>query len=192
MEKHLIIVLPLIDSLSASQVILTIYEGKGNLEDEIPCSSQVIDAYRLIAGEMYTNYISQDSELLESQIALFSSFHMFSIVSKNMNYDVDSQLLTKFFSEIFQLFDSKDAFVRSAAFKLLSKSTNVQASIELTLKSILHIIDDFPVARYYAIIDASGLVEKFKAISNIHPSFNKFLALLSNYVKCCFYFNRCI
>ncbi|OHT11287.1 hypothetical protein TRFO_19403 [Tritrichomonas foetus] len=146
---------------SASTVIYSLHEH-----------IEIVNAARIVAVEAFISYSNLPQKDLNSQIVLFAAFQMFSSVSRFMK-DIDPLLFTKFFTTIFPLFDSPEELGRAAGFMLLSESTNVTAPPELIMKCIEHIVDPFPLARYYAVISAAGLLENTKEVSLIQKHFAK-------------------
>ena len=127
---------------------------------------EIADAARIIAAQAYSNYMSLSERSLECQVILFAAFQMFSSVTEFLN-DIDPKHLTTFFTGILPLFDSPEELGRSAAFFLLSKSKNFPARQQLIMKCIEHIIDEFPIARYYAVISVPNLLNKCDDIRQI-------------------------
>ncbi|KAH0787700.1 Importin-beta N-terminal domain containing protein [Histomonas meleagridis] len=130
----------------------------------------VTNVSRLVAAEAFVWYSNLQKDI-SAQAILFSTFLMFSTVSKFLS-DSNPQLLSNFFTSAGVLFQIPDNLPRAAIFMLLSSvsSTFAMSNIpEVITICIQHLMDPSPLVRYYSAISASNLLEKFndaKAIRN--------------------------
>lgn len=121
-----------------------------NLSDR----SEIVEMIFSIVVEVYNQY-GQSSMDLDAQNLLFSAFLMLSSISKGL----DAHRLKHFFNDILPLYDSGPELGRCAAFMILSKSTAI-VDTQIIVKCVEHLLDPFPLARYYAVLATANIINK--------------------------------
>ena len=134
----------------------------------------VTECVRCIAVESFNWFIGLQNKDKFSQGILYSSFYMFSVVSKFLS-DIEPKLLRNFISTTSILFTANETISRASIFMLLMRSAESGAlsnNPDLIMICIQDIINDPSIlVKYYATISVSKLLQHFEETNIIRADF---------------------